>query len=353
MTPRGVVEKWIAEGAFPGASFAYGSGASVVMDHVGRFTYDSSSRAVDGETVWDLASVTKVMATTPAVLAAVDAGILSLDDPVSKWIPETKLSEATIRHLLRHESGLRAYDSGIAGKISVSQEARARILSANPATAVGAQCEYSCLGFVTLMAILERATGMPFPEWVALRVFAPLGVIGADFCPSPGMLPRIPPTGKTDAWRRKLASERGQEWSHGEFIRGTVHDPIAYALGGVSGNAGLFSTLAGVAEYARAWDEGRGFIGSHKAEWIAKGSDLSSRALGWDTKSPTGSSAGSLFSTASYGHTGYTGTCLWIDPEHRIWGVLLAHRVHPDETNLKISQARPEFFDAVFRATRS
>ncbi len=352
MTPREVVGKWIGEGAFPGASFAYGSKDRVIQDHAGRFTYDPESRSVDEETIWDLASVTKVMATTPAVLAAVDEGLIGLEDPVSRWIPETKLTEATIRHLLRHESGLRAYDSGIAGKISVSQEARSRILSANPATKVSEKCEYSCLGFVTLMAVVERATGMPFPEWIAVKVFSALGVSGADYCPSPGLLPRIPPTGQTDAWRRKLAAERGQEWSHGEFIRGTVHDPIAYALGGVSGNAGLFSTLSGVAEYAQSWLEGRSFVGRHRAEWTTKGSDLSSRALGWDTKSPTGSSAGTLFSLKSFGHTGYTGTCIWIDPEHEIWGVLLAHRVYPDETNLKISQARPEFFDAVFRVLR-
>jgi CubicO group peptidase (beta-lactamase class C family) len=258
------------------------------------------------------------------------------------------LGSATVRNLLRHNSGIAPY-ADLAGKLSDAGEVRKRILTMAPECSPGKMTAYSCLGFITLMAIVERTSRMGLAEFLHEQFFAPAG-IEAFYRPMPHWFVRCAPTERTPIWRREVARKRGEGWSNGEFVQGSVHDPLAYLLGGVSGNAGLFATIRAVAQFGSLLAQNHDLFGGGLMEWVTVASSESSRALGFDTKSPEGSSAGTKFGPRSFGHTGYTGTCLWVDPDADIFGVLLTNRVHPDDHGAEIAQARPEFFDLAYAA---
>lgn len=339
----------IAKGAFPGAAYCYGNESGYVIGTVGKHSIAKDSPKVSEATWWDLASVTKVMATTMGAICAVRDGLFDLDDPVSKVLPESKLKGATIRNLLLHNCGIKAYDT--LTSVKDSSEARMRILTSTPTAKPGEKTVYSCLGFINLMTIIERTSGTNLGAFVSQKFFEPLG-IEATFCPPPHLIPKCAPTEETPAWRRNLAKERGEEWTIGEYIQGSVHDPIAYVLGGLSGNAGLFAPIGGVAKYLQALSANHEIFGGLLPQFIKKqGSET--RALGFDTKSPTGSSAGTKFGPKSYGHTGYTGTCVWIDPDRKVYAALLTNRVHPKDADMQITVIRPKFFDLAFEAATS
>lgn len=339
----------IAKGAFPGAAYCYGDESGYVTGFAGKQSVETNSLVVSADTWWDLASVTKIMSTTVATICAIRDGLFALDDPVNKVLPESKLSDALIRNLLLHDSGLKPYDT--LTSIKDASEARMRILSSNPVSEPGEKSAYSCLGFVNLMTIIERTSGLNLGDYVSSKVHQPLG-IEAMYCPPPHMVSKCAPTEATPAWRRTLAKERGEEWTIGKYIQGSVHDPIAYVLGGLSGNAGLFAPIDGVGKFLQALAGNHEIFAGLLPEFTKRqGTD--SRALGFDTKSLTGSSAGAKFGAKSYGHTGYTGTCVWVDPERKVFAALLTNRVHPKDSDMQITTIRPKFFDLAFEAATS
>ncbi len=347
-----VIDRFLAEGAFPGGVLAVGyRGALVHLRPFGRLGVDdgagsAASGMVTADTVYDLASLTKVVATTTMAMILVDQQRLDLDSPVQDFLPlfvgEAK-EKVTVRHLLTHSSGVDWWAplyQEIEGKQAYVERIQAMDLIYQP----GSSTKYSDLGLILLGEILERVAGEPLDDFVRRRVFEPLGMRDTLFRPGTELLRRIAPT-ENDPWR-------------GRVVRGEVHDENAHALGGVAPHAGLFSTAGDLARFAQMMVGGgvfehRRIVSRATVEAFTRKAGLvddSYRGLGWDTKSPEKSSAGSLFSTSSYGHTGFTGTSIWIDPERQLFVILLTNRVHPSRDNLLIRQVRPAVADAVVRA---
>jgi CubicO group peptidase (beta-lactamase class C family) len=299
---------------------------------------------VEADTLYDLASLTKVVATTTMAMILVDEKRLDLDRPVHAFLPAFQGPEkegVTVRHLLTHSSGLPATAPlfrEVRGKAAYAERIAAMDLGYPP----GSKSVYSDLGVILLGEILEKTAGRPLDVFVRERVFLPLGMKHTGFRPPRPLWPRIAPT-ENDPWR-------------GRMIQGEVHDENAFAMGGVAPHAGLFSTAGDLARFARMLLKGGGRIVSRQTLelFTAKaGIPDSDRALGWDTKSAEGSSAGTLFSPDSFGHTGFTGTSIWIDPERQIFVILLTNRVYPTRENNLIREVRPAVADAVVRALYS
>ncbi|MEM9595743.1 MAG: glycoside hydrolase family 3 N-terminal domain-containing protein [Acidobacteriota bacterium] len=342
-----LLEGFVAEGAFPGAVLAVGHRGRLVHHRAyGRLSYDDGAPAVEVETRYDLASLTKVIATTTMAMILVDEGRLDLDLPVRAVLPrfEGPGKEAvTVRHLLTHASGVDwwapLYEE-LEGKDAYLERIQAMDLVAEPGTVT----RYSDLGVMLLGEVLERVAGEPLDAFVERRVFGPLGMGATGFLPNRALWSAIAPT-ERDPWR-------------GRVLQGEVHDENAHALGGVAPHAGLFGTAGDLSRFAQmllwggAYDHHR-LVSRPTVEaftsraGVVEGSD---RALGWDTRSATGSSAGGLFSPDSFGHTGFTGTSMWIDPKRELFVVLLTNRVHPTRENRRIRQVRPAVHDAVVRA---
>ncbi len=344
-----VVERFIERGAFPGAVVAVGHrGKLARLAAYGRLSYEPDAPPAAADTIYDLASLTKVIATTTMAMILVDEGVLDLDKPVQDFLPrfvgEGK-ERVTVRHLLTHSSGVDWWAplfEELRGPAAYLERIQAMPLVYQP----GEKMLYSDLGLILLGEILERVAGEPLDEFARRRIFAPLGMDDTLFRPPPALLPRIAPT--------ELDPRRGG------MVRGFVHDENAYALGGVAPHAGLFGTAPDLARFAQMLVNGgvfehRRIVSRATVEAFTRrthpefGPD-SSRALGWDTKSPEKSSAGGLFSDRSFGHTGFTGTSMWIDPERELFVILLTNRVHPTRDNQLIRQARPAVADAVVRA---
>ncbi len=342
-----LLEDFRARGAFPGGVLAVGHQGSLVHLHAfGRLTYEATSPAVEPSTLYDLASLTKVVATTTMAMILVDEGRLDLDRPVASFLPAFQgagKEAVTVRHLLTHSSGLPAV-APLYLEVHSREAAIARIVAMDLTDPPGTQAVYSDLGILLLGEILEQSAGQPLETFVRDRVFLPLGMRSTRFRPPPELWPRIAPT-EVDPWR-------------GRLVQGEVHDENAFALGGIAPHAGLFSTAGDLARFAQMLLNGgdwhrRRLVSRQTVEQFTRKAGLppeSDRALGWDTKSAEGSSAGTLFSARSFGHTGFTGTSLWIDPERRLFVVLLTNRVHPTRSNLLIREVRPAVADAVVRA---
>jgi CubicO group peptidase (beta-lactamase class C family) len=350
MTPLpDLLRAGVAEGVFPGAAFAVGNDSGTWFGYVGRQTYAQDSPAVDEQTLWDLASVTKIAATTPAAMLLVQDGLLDLDQHIGDICPEFTHKSIKIRDLLLHRSGLPAYAT--VTELRSRAEVWTHICGLPLACEPGASFVYSCLGFVSLQHALERVSGSPMDAFLRARLYAPLGMDRTMFNPVGGLRPHCAPTEALPSWQRELEDSRGFQRVQDDYVQGDVHDPVACVMGGVSGNAGLFSTPVDLAAYLRALLDvsGKVFGPDSVAYWTKEAVPGSAHALGWQTKSPEGSSAGSFFSPASFGHTGYTGTSVWVDPENRVFVALLANRVHPSCENLKIGDFRPRFHDAAFQ----
>jgi len=343
-----LLEDFRQRGAFPGGVLAVVDRDSLV--HVypfGHLTDEPDAPPVTAGTLYDLASLTKVVATTTMAMILVDEGKLDLDRPVQDFLPGFRgpgKETVTVRHLLTHSAGLPATAplyKEIQGKAAYLEriEAMDLDLTAPP----GSRSVYSDLGMILLGEILEQAAGRPFETFVRKRVLDPLGMHNTLFRPPAALRPRIAPT-EIDPWR-------------GRLIQGEVHDENAFALGGVAPHAGLFATAPDLARFARMLLNGGALHGRRivSPETLAlftrrAGIPGSDRALGWDTKSAEGSSAGTLFSPRSFGHTGFTGTSIWIDPDRQLAVILLTNRVYPTRENNLIREARPAVADAVVRA---
>ncbi|HET8656910.1 MAG TPA: serine hydrolase domain-containing protein, partial [Longimicrobiaceae bacterium] len=281
-------------------------------------------------TMYDLASLTKVVATTTAVMLLVEDGKMSLDAPVSLYLPEFSggaKDRVTIRQLLTHTSGLPA---GVE-LWGTPDEALYRAITTPLVREPGTRVEYSDIGFVVLFAAAQRAAGEPLPELLRRRVWAPLGMNSTMYAPGPDCTRCAPTLTRSD----------------GSFYRGEVHDPIAHALGGVAGNAGLFSTAHDLARFAEMLAGGGELDGVRVLQratvqkFTHRQPGAGTRALGWDTPDPRGyGAAGLKISPNAFGHTGYTGTSLWVDPDRNTWTVLLANRTFAPRASNEIQSVR-------------
>jgi len=335
----------IKQRVFPACVVAITHHGELIADKaLGHFTYEASSAVVSTETLFDLASVTKVIATTAMAMILYERGILDLEAPVTSVVPEfvsndDRRSGVTLRMLLAHSSGLPAYE-----KLFLHAKSREELLHAAFVTELtadpGTRSAYSDIGFITLGVALERLADESLDTFCQREIFGPLGMSHTTFNPAKSFRTKVVPTADDRDFRHRV-------------IQGEVQDENAYVLGGLAGHAGLFSTAADVARFAHAMlNGGHPILRPPTVElftrraWTPAGT---SRALGWDTPS-TPSQSGSHFSPRSFGHLGYTGTSLWIDPERQLSVTLLTNRTWPDCQNQAIKQVRPQFHDAVVEA---
>lgn len=310
----------------------------LIREARGRLAYEAEAAPAQADTVFDLASLTKVLATTALVMTQYERGVFALDDPIerhlSAWPGRT--GTMTLRDLLSHCSGLPAYlplYKSLSGRASFQEAIGRTPLAYEPRTT----SVYSDLGFMLLGFMLDDFSGL---SQAFTTTWTRIGA-GED-------LQYQPP----ERWRARTAPTEVDVW-RGRLLRGEVHDENAAALGGVAGHAGLFGTAPAVGVFARHLLQVMdGRSGIYRAETVrlfsTRRDDVpaSSRALGWDTMLPT-SSCGRRMSTRAFGHTGFTGTSLWIDPERGVYVVLLTNRVHPSRHNDGITTLRPAVHDAV------
>lgn len=366
---QAALQSAVDDGVFPGAQLAVRlRGELQCMVVAGRLSSEPPGLPVHPSTIYDLASLTKPLATATSVLLLIQRAKLGLEDPVQRILGElegTPIGRATVRDLLTHRSGLpgwrpfyerldaRDIVPGFPGESQpITQHVLRMIRDESLIYACGEQNVYSDLGFMLLGFLVERLSGTPLDLWYEEAIARPLGADPLLFCPTVGRMEqgvirpavdvsRIAPT-EQDEWRNRL-------------LCGEVHDENAAAMGGVAGHAGLFGTAESVLAVSGAW------LSSHRGRQSILDGKLvrqftnrqesppqSSWALGWDTPSVP-SSAGSRFSEWSFGHLGYTGTSLWIDPLCELEVVLLSNRVHPSRKNEKIKVFRPCIHDLVYR----
>jgi CubicO group peptidase (beta-lactamase class C family) len=342
-----VLERAVSEQAFPGAAFGVlAEGKVLALDGVGKFTYDPAAEAVTASTVFDLASVTKVVATTSMAMLLYQKRQLMLDQPLAQILPAFAQGEAaggarhrvTLRMLLAHASGLPGYVRLFeeTGEKDALLDACLRLpLEAAP----GSHAEYSDPGFILLGEALQEIAGEGLQSFCAREIFTPLAMSSTCFLPPADWRWAIPPTEDDLTFRRRV-------------IQGEVQDENCFVLGGISGHAGLFSNSLDALLYAQCVLGQERIFSADVIRLFTTRAALppgSSRALGWDTPSQP-SSSGRFFSPHSAGHLGYAGTSLWIDFEHKLAVVLLTNRTWPRRQNQAIREVRPAFHDAVMQA---
>lgn len=349
-----LLDSAVAAGAAPGAVLAVSSHGNRFVYGTGKLALDDPTRP-DGQTVYDLASLTKVVATTSLAMLAVSEGKLKLDAPVQRYLPAFRgagKAGVTVRHLLTHSSGLRA-DAPL-WRLTPNADSALGFVNALPLdSAPGTRMVYSDMGAIVLGEVIERAYGDQLDRLAERRLFRPLGMRSTRFRPPESWLPRIAPTEYDTAWRKRI-------------VRGEVHDEKAAWLGGVAGHAGLFGSAVDLLAFGE-WllemgsrEDGKtgGGVRNLPSSRLIRPSVLqdftrrqnvvpgSSRALGWDTPD-TGNSAGTRLAPSSFGHTGFTGTSIWVDPSRELVIVLLTNRVHPTRNNPRIFPLRVAVADRV------
>ena len=337
-----IVTRGIKAGGYPGASVVVGrKGYAVVQKGFGKLGWTASSPRVSAEnSIFDLASLTKVVGTTTAAMVLFDQGRLDLDAPVHTYLPAFSggwKDSITVRHLLTHRSGLPA-GRDLWRIARTADEARAAVLATNLECRPGQCYIYSDLGADVLGFVIEAVAGESLDVFLHDKVFEPLGMTDTFFRPADSLTYRIAPT--------EIAPPRGYP------LKGQVHDENAYALGGVAGHAGLFSTAADLSIFAQMMLNGGEYNGvrilSDSAVTLFTHRAAGTRALGWDTADGDGG-AGKFLDSRAYGHTGYTGTSIWIDPERQMFVLLLTNRVHAARARRPakvISDVRADLADA-------
>jgi CubicO group peptidase (beta-lactamase class C family) len=351
-----LVEAAVGEGVFPGAALVVArDGRTALARPFGRLTYAPDSPPVTLGTRYDLASLTKVIVTTTLSMQLVEAGALDLDGRVSAYLPDFAVdgpekATITVRDLLAHCSGMPPTFPGHFPAYSTATglaRDRGQIVAAAIRTSLDppprTRVAYSDLGAIVLGAAIERVAGSRLDRLADERILGPLGLTSTGYNPAPGDWPRIAPT-EDDPWR-------------GRIVQGEVHDECAWAMGGVSAHAGLFGNAPDLTVFGQTLLDGGASAGSRivREETIARFTtrDLrvpgSDRALGWQMAS-SDNSAGPDLSPESFGHTGFTGTSLWIDPARRLVVVLLSNRVHPRRENTRIIEFRPVLHTAIARS---
>jgi CubicO group peptidase (beta-lactamase class C family) len=337
-----IIERGLKAGAYPGAAVIIGRrGYAVWQKGYGKLDWTAKGAPVDpAASIYDMASLTKVIATTTAAMILHDEGRLPLDAKVQDFLPEfagARKDQVTIAHLLTHRSGLPA-GRRLWLTARTPAEARAQVLATNLQTRPGAVFNYSDLGPDVLGMVIERITGKPLDRFVEERVFRPLGMFDTEFHPDASLKPRIAPT--------EMYPPRGHP------LRGEVHDEAAWALGGVAGHAGLFASATDLSIFAQMLLNGGTYNGvrivtdSTIQRFITPVADH--RALGWEVANRE-RGAGEYLSANAYGHVGYTGTSLWIDPDREMFVILLTNRVHEARTRragVIIADVRHDVADA-------
>lgn len=341
-----LMEEAVNDKIFPGAVLAVGHrGKLVYHKPFGKFTYDKDARGVDKKSIFDLASVSKVVGTTSAAMLLYDEGLLDLDKKVIEYLPEFNNNgkdKITVRNLLLHNSGLIAFIEYYR-KLSTKEEVIDAIMNAELDYPTGSKYVYSDLGMITLQQIIEKLAGKGLDEYLEEKLFKPMGMNRTMYNPSEEFWYDVLPTEVDDYWRMTT-------------VKAKVHDENAYLLGGVAGHAGLFSTAEDLSKFMQmmlnkgVYKGKRYFKESTVETWTTKQTDQSTRGLGWDTKSEENSSFGTLFSMNSFGHTGFTGTSVWADKDNGVYVVLLTNRVYPTRDNREIVRFRPKVTDAIAEA---
>ncbi len=328
-----VIEKAIAEGSVPGAVLQVGHDGGVVYRKAyGSRALEPHREPMTLDTIFDLASLTKVIATTTAVMQLVEQGKVRINDPVAKYLPEFAQNgkeDITVRQLLTHYSGL-APDLDLKEPWEGKETAFKLAFAQAPETVPGSGFVYSDINFITLGALVERVSGETLDAYTTKHIFTPLQMTRTRF---------VPPA----AWRAKIAPTQYDENEH--MLRGEVHDPTARRMGGVAGHAGLFSTADDLAKFAQALLNGGGGILSPAT--VAKMTQPEQppdapvlRGFGWDIDSPFSSNRGDLLPVGSFGHTGFTGTSIWIDPTTQTYIILLTNAVHPRGGNAVVLRSK-------------
>ena len=347
-----VIENAVKDKAFPGATLAVGFRGKVAIHAFGKLSYDAKAAAVTPATMYDIASLTKVVATTTLVAKLVEGDFavpLDLDTKIERYLPEWASGpqpewrhRVTVRHLLTHTSGLPAFKEYWRASKS-KQDTLEKIFAEPLEYEPGTREIYSDLGIILMAEIIERLTGRKLDDLARSFVFSRLGMKDTMYLPPKKLWPTIAPTEIDNNLRHRL-------------VQGEVHDENAFAIGGVSGHAGVFSTAPDLAAFCQMMLNG----GVYAHQRILRRATVTqfttpqqlsggTRTLGWAV--PTeGSSSGYYFSAHSFGHTGFTGTSIWIDPDRQLFVVLLTNRVHPTRENMKIAQVRPALHDAVMQA---
>jgi len=343
-----IIDSAINNKIFPGAQVFISKDNNILYSGgFGRHTYEKQSEKVTNKTIYDIASITKVLSTTPIIMKMVAKKQISLDQPVRFFIPEFKGGNkdlVTIRHLLTHSSGIKAYRKFFLEKnIKTQKDIINEIISMELEFMPGTKFSYSDLGFILLKEIIELLTNKPIEQIADSWIFSPLDMNSTYYLPNESVITQIAPTEIDNIYRNRL-------------VHGEVHDENTYLMGGVSTHAGVFSKSEDIANYAQmylnrgSWRGNRIFKESiikkfTKKQNTPKSSDY---AIGWDTPSNNGkSSAGDFFSDGSFGHLGFTGTSLWIDPNQNIIIVLLTNRVYPSREREGIYGIRRKFYNAV------
>ncbi|MCW5831279.1 MAG: DUF1343 domain-containing protein [Labilithrix sp.] len=322
-TPIDAIVQAAIEGAkMPGCMVVVGRHDDVLFERAyGARALLPERAPMTPETLFDLASLTKPIATATSIMILVDRGKVDLDARASRYVPElARLPAFTVRQLLLHTSGLPAA-TPLSDWSTDRAEVIRRIAALTPRSQPGERFNYSDVGFVVLQEIVQRVSGKELAAFASEEVFAPLGMKDTGFLPSPELRLRAAPTEQRD----------------GGFILGEVHDPRAFALGGVGGHAGVFSTAHDLSRFARAMlargelDHRRLFATKTFERFVARhDTSKGGRALGWDVDSAFATHRSGLFSAKAFGHGGYTGTAMWIDPERDLFVIFLSNRVHPD-----------------------
>ena len=346
-TTFAILQNAIAAHAFPGCSLAVTlRGELIAHKTLGRFTYDSVSPEVTATTIFDLASLTKVVATTCMAMVLYERGLLDLETPVTAIVPEFAQNdpgrrEVTLRMLLAHSSGLPAYEK-LFLRVHSAGELLQAVFAAELVAAPAAHTAYSDIGFILLGVALERLADEPLDAFCRREIFGPLGMTRTTFNPAAILKSSIPPTADDRTFRHRI-------------VQGDVQDENASVLGGVAAHAGLFSTAEDLAVFAHAMlNGGHPILRAPTVELFSRRESVpegTSRALGWDTPSSP-SQSGKYLSPHSFGHLGYTGTSLWIDPEHQLSITLLTNRTWPDCKNEAIKQVRPALHDGIIEALK-
>ncbi len=357
VTPRfpaadAVLQQAMHDQAFPGAAYGIWLQGKAMTSAAGRFTYEPDAPMVEPAMVYDLASVSKVVATTARAMLLWQRNQLDLDPPSSDWMPEfSKDKDAasqadrqrvTVRRLLAHSSGLPAY-ARLFESCPTSESLLEACLRMPLEAPPGTHAVYSDIGFILLGRLLECIAGERLDAFCQREIFAPLGMEHTAFCPPTAWKSAIPPTQIDETLRPRL-------------IQGEVQDENCWRLGGISGHAGVFSNVPDLLRFAACILQGGMPIFRPETVQLFTTRDAtvagSSRALGWDTPSQP-SSSGQYFSPHSAGHLGYTGTSLWLDFEKQLAVVLLTNRTYPGNGSNGISKAiqqvRPKFHDALLQ----
>jgi serine-type D-Ala-D-Ala carboxypeptidase len=340
-----VLERALVARSFPAASVAVTWQEKLVaLKGFGHFTFEPDSPAVTTATVFDLASISKAVATTSMAMILYERGLIDLETPVVSIVPEfagsdVRRGEVTVHMLLAHASGLPAYE-----KLFLRTKTRDELLAAAFATPLtadpGTKAEYSDIGFIILAIALERVADESLDRFCQREIFGPLGMTRTTFNPPAAWRASIPPTADDRSFRKRI-------------IQGEVQDENASVLGGVAPHAGLFATAEDLATFAYVLLQGgRPLVRPETLALFTRRETApagTSRTLGWDTPGSP-SQSGKYFSARSFGHLGYTGTSLWIDPERQLSVTLLTNRTWPDCGNKAIKDVRPAFHDAVVEA---